>query len=68
MCLASYIRTLYRGHVHLQGHVFPGGLDIRIINLVSRVCGMDRWVSYRVSVLQSVVAVSIFSCGDHGIY
>ena len=30
MCLASYIRTLYKGHGHLQGHVFPGGLEIRI--------------------------------------
>ena len=30
MCLASYICTLYIGHGHLQGHVFSGGLEIRI--------------------------------------
>ena len=30
MYLASYIRTLYRGHGHLQGHVFPRGLEIHI--------------------------------------
>ena len=30
MCLASYICTLYRGHSHLQGHILPGGLEIRI--------------------------------------
>ena len=30
MCLVSYVHTLYRGHGHLQGHVFPGGLEIRI--------------------------------------
>ena len=30
MRLASYIRTLYKGHGHLQGHVFPRGLEIRI--------------------------------------
>ena len=30
MCSASYICTLYRGHGHLQGQVFPRGLEIRI--------------------------------------
>ena len=30
MCLESYICTLYRGHSHLQGHVFPRGLEIRV--------------------------------------
>ena len=34
MCLASYIRTLYRGHGHLQGHIIPRGLEIRICVII----------------------------------
>ena len=30
MRLVSYIRNLYRGHSHLQGHVFPRELEIHI--------------------------------------
>ena len=30
MCLVSDIRTLYKGHGHLQGNIFPRGLEIRI--------------------------------------
>ena len=40
ICLACYIRTLYRGQGHLQSYVFPGGLEIRIrviINLRARI-------------------------------
>ena len=28
MCLVNYIRTLYRGHGHLQGHVFPREFEV----------------------------------------
>ena len=34
MYLSGYIRTLYRGHGHLQGHVFPGGLEMRICVII----------------------------------
>ena len=30
----SYIRTLSRGHGHLQGHVFPRGLETRILVII----------------------------------
>ena len=34
VCLVNYIRTLYRGHGHLQGNVFPRGLEIRIYVII----------------------------------
>ena len=39
----------------------------RLVDLGSLVCDMNKWLSYRVSTLQSVVAGSISSGGDYGI-
>ena len=36
-------------------------------SLASLVCDMNCWLSCRVSALQSVVAASVSSRGDHGI-
>ena len=46
MWLASYNHTLYRGQSHLQGHVFPGGLEIRVgvINMTPR--ARLQWLIY----------------------
>ena len=76
MCLVSYIRTLYSGLGHLQGHVFQSGLEIGNyydlkgkeidINFASLVFDMDLLHSGRISALHSVVADSISSGEDRG--
>ena len=35
MYLVSYICILYRGHGHLQGHVLPRGLEVRVRVIIS---------------------------------
>ena len=41
MCLVSYNRTLYRGHGHLQDHVFPRELEIHICVIIKYLKGKD---------------------------
>ena len=41
MCLVSYNCTLYRGHGHLQDHVFPRELEIHICVIIKYLKGKD---------------------------
>ena len=55
LCLLSYICTLYKGHSHLQGHVFSRGLEIRIRVIFFKFKGNDIDVEFRLCNLWSLV-------------
>ena len=69
MCLASYVRTLYRGYGHLQGHVFLKELKLRfriiIITSKTRITGVHFLFLSRGIIFVNLITKT--SGGDHGV-
>ena len=55
-------------YIYIYIYIYIVVAHLRLVHLTSLICDVNRWLSGRVSALQSMVAGSIFCGRDHGIH